>query len=167
MAEYDEAIRQSPGDAELYSFRAALWEEKEDFNRARDDYDKALRIRPDDAELRSKRESASSRAVELVANLTPERIFDITNRVESARVLTSEDGTSFQVFVTLKEEAQQALKEFSEKNIGQKTGLFHKNKLIYVAVLREALSGGNFAISGGRVTQEEAEELAEELNGKP
>lgn len=167
IAEYDEAIRQSPETAELYSFRAALWEEKEEYGRARDDYDKALKIRPDDAGLRSKRESASTRAVEVVANLTPERIFDITNRVESARVLTSEDGSGFQVSVTLKEEALQALKEFSEKNIGQKTGLFHKNKLIYVAVMREALSGGNFTISGGRVTQEEAEELAEELNGKP
>lgn len=55
VAYFSDAIRANPGDAALYTRRAAAWQEQGDFNRAIQDYDEALRLRPADADALNNR----------------------------------------------------------------------------------------------------------------
>lgn len=93
--------------------------------------------------------------------LAPEAVFEITGKVESASPTLSEYG-SFSVHVRFKDNAKQALKEFSEKNLNQQAGFTSRGKLVSLAVVRAPLSNGYLEISGG-LSQEESLKIASEL----
>jgi cytoskeletal protein RodZ len=97
--------------------------------------------------------------------LAPEMVFEITGKVESAQ-LGIDDTSRFVIHLHLKDNAKQALKEFSEKNINQQVGLTSRGKLVSVAVVQTSIPNGRLQISGGDSTREEMMKLASELSGK-
>lgn len=100
-------------------------------------------------------------------SLEPEMVFDITGKVESASVFQYKpDDSYFHVSVVLKDNVKQALKEFSEQNIGREVGLIYKGKLVSVAVLQSSLSTGSLQISGDTRPLKELMKFASELSGK-
>jgi preprotein translocase subunit SecD len=96
-------------------------------------------------------------------SLRPEMIFDITGKVENAAVF--QDGGFLGISVTLKNNARQALKEFSERNIDQEAGLISKGRLVSVAFIRGAIPDGRLQISGAG-SIDEMMKLAAELSAK-
>ena len=100
--------------------------------------------------------------------LLPEQVFDITGKVQKTEITVSDfgSGSEFGVSLVLNDQARQAFKDFTEKNIGREVGLMHQSRLLLVAVMQGAIPFGIVQISAGSRTIEEAKMLAAEFNGK-
>jgi len=62
------------------------------------------------------------------------------------------------ISVFLKDNAKQALKKFSEQNIGREVGMTCKGALVSVVIVQDSISGGQLQISGGASFLERANE---------
>lgn len=96
--------------------------------------------------------------------LTPERTFDITDQIDSAKV-EKDDYGHFNVTVCLKDSAAKSLEIFTKNNIDQLVGLVLRFKLVSYGRVHAYISGGCFDITAG-YSKEEASRLKLELIGK-
>ena len=91
-------------------------------------------------------------------NFTPADIID-------ARAQPQLDGQVL-ILVTLEEPASARLFTLTQDHIGKPLPIIYQGKEIMAPVVREAIAGGTFQISGA-FTMDEAKRMAFDISGKP
>jgi len=88
-------------------------------------------------------------------------------RFTTADIKKAERGADAQglpaVYITFTEESGQRMLAFTKTAIGEKMAILIEGKVLTAAVIRGAF-GGSFQITGGNMSRQEAQEMADAIN---